>query len=109
MDLSRVDGRPPRGDAARMSRRQRLADSALIVLAVLVGAVFFSNQARQAELPVWAVVLGTLGGLAACCALWMRRRWPVGVTLAILPVVVFSSFASPAWMIAFYTVALQCR
>ena len=92
-----------------MPRRQRLVDTALFAFALLAGAVLFSNQARQAELPGWAVALGTLGGLAACCALWVRRRWPVGVTLAILPVAVLTSFAAPAGLIAFYTVALYRR
>jgi signal transduction histidine kinase len=92
-----------------MPRRQLLHDSALFAFALLAGAMFFSNQARQAELPGWAVALGTLGGLAACCALWVRRRWPVGVTLAILPVAALTSFASPAGLIAFYTVALHRR
>jgi signal transduction histidine kinase len=92
-----------------MPRRQRLADSALFTFALFAGVLFFSNQARQAEWPGWAVALGTLGGLAACCALWARRRWPVGVAFAILPVMVVSSFAAPAGLIAFYTVALQRR
>jgi signal transduction histidine kinase len=92
-----------------MPRRQLLHDSALFAFALLAGAMFFSNQVRQAELPGWAVALGTLGGLAACCALWVRRRWPVGVTLAILPVAALTSFASPAGLIAFYTVALHRR
>jgi DNA-binding CsgD family transcriptional regulator len=92
-----------------MLRRQRLVDSALFAFALVAGAAFFSNQARQAELPGWAVALGTLGGLAACFALWVRRRWPVAVTVAILPVAVFTSFAAPAGLIAFYTVALHRR
>ena len=92
-----------------MPRRQLLHDSALFAFALLAGAMLFSNQVRQAELPGWAVALGTLGGLAACCALWVRRRWPVGVTLAILPVAALTSFASPAGLIAFYTVALHRR
>jgi signal transduction histidine kinase len=92
-----------------MRRRQRLADSALFTFVLLVGALFFSNQARQDEWPGWAIGLGSLGGLAACCLLWFRRRWPVGVALAILPVMAVSSFAAPAGLIAFYTVALQRR
>jgi len=92
-----------------MRRRPRLADSAVFAFALLAGALFFSNQARQEEWPGWAVGLGTLGGLAACSALWFRRRWPVGVVLAILPIMVFSSAAAPAGLIAFYTVALHRR
>ena len=92
-----------------MPRRDRLVDSALAVLALLVGMLFFSDQARQAELPGWAIAAGTVGGVAACSALLVRRRWPVGVTLAILPVAVLTSFAAPAGLIAFYTVALHRR
>ena len=92
-----------------MPRRQRLVDSALAALALVLGLMFFSNQARQADLPGWAIAVGTIGGLAACAALLVRRRWPVAVTLAILPVAVFTSFAAPAGLIAFYTVALQRR
>ena len=61
-----------------MARRDRLVDSAFFAFALVAGAALFSNQARQGELPDWAVALGTLGGLAACGALWVRRRWPVG-------------------------------
>jgi signal transduction histidine kinase len=92
-----------------MPRRQWLVDSAVFAFAVIAGAILFSNQARQAELTGWALALGSLVGLAACCALWVRRRWPVGVTLAILPIAVFTSFAAPAGLIAFYTVALRRR
>jgi signal transduction histidine kinase len=48
-------------------------------------------------------------GLAACAALWVRRRWPIGVALAILPVSMFSGFAAPAGLAAFFTVAVHRR
>jgi signal transduction histidine kinase len=92
-----------------MSRRDRLVDSSLAAFALVAGFTFFSNQGRQAELPGWALTLGTLGGLAACGALLVRRRRPVAVTLAILPVAVFTSFAAPAGLIAFFTVAVHRR
>jgi signal transduction histidine kinase len=92
-----------------MARRDRLVDAASVAVSLLAGAAFFSNQARQGDLPGWAVTLGTVGGLAACGALWLRRRWPVGVTLAILPVAVLTSFAAPAGLLAFFTVALHRR
>jgi signal transduction histidine kinase len=92
-----------------VARRDRLVNSAFFAFALVAGAALFSNQARQGELPDWAVALGTLGGLAACGALWLRRRWPVAVTLAILPVAVLTSFAAPAGLIAFFTVAVHRR
>ena len=92
-----------------MASRNRLVDAALIAFAVVAGAALFSNQARQGDLPQWAVALGTLGGLAACGALWVRCRWPVVVTVAILPVAALTSFAAPAGLVAFYTVAVQRR
>src|SRR4051812_44848871 len=92
-----------------MATRRRIADAALFAFALVAGAALFSNQARQNALADWAVLLGTLGGLAACGALWMRRRWPVAVTAAILPAAAFTSFAIPAGLIAFFTVASQRR
>jgi signal transduction histidine kinase len=109
LDRGRVDGGRARGDPPEMATRKRLVDAALIAFALVAGAALFSNQARQSDLPGWAVALGTLGGLAACAALWLRHRRPVAVTVAILPVAVLTSFAAPAGLIAFYTVALQRR
>src|SRR4051812_30364744 len=84
IDSGRVDGGRGREDPAHMATPKRLADAAPIAFALVAGAALFSNQARQNDLPDWAVVLGTLGGLAACGALWVRGRWPVAVTVAIL-------------------------
>src|SRR5215213_9244088 len=92
-----------------MVRRDRLVDSAFFAFALIAGAAFFSNQVRQNELPDWAAALGTAGGLAACGALWLRRRWPVAVTAGILPLAILTSFAAPAGLIAFFTVAVHRR
>ena len=92
-----------------MVRRKQIGDAALIAFALVAGAVLFSNQARQGDLAGWAAALGALGGLAACGALSVRRRRPVAVTLAILPVAALSSFAAPAGLIAFYNVAAHRR
>jgi hypothetical protein len=92
-----------------MATRRRIADSMLFVFALVAGAALFSNQVRQNDSPQWAAVLGTLAGVAACGALWLRRRWPVGVAAAILPAAALTSFAAPAGLIAFFTVAVQRR
>jgi signal transduction histidine kinase len=92
-----------------MAKRDRIVDSAFFVFALIAGSTLFSNQARQGELPGWAVALGTVGGLAACGALWVRRRWPVAVAAGILPLAVLTSFAAPAGLIAYFTVAVHRR
>src|SRR3954454_17762945 len=109
IDSGRVDGGQTRGDPGDMVRRKRLVDAGTIAFAAFAGAALFSNQARQNDLPGWALALGTFSGLAACAALWVRSRWPVTVTLAILPVAALSSFAAPAGLIAFFTVAVHRR
>src|SRR4051794_40407016 len=109
IDPGRVDGGRARGDAGDMVRGKRLVDAGTIAFAAFAGAALFSNQARQNDLTGWAVALGTLSGLAACAALSVRSRWPVMVTLGILPVAALTSFAAPAGLIAFFTVAVHCR
>src|SRR5919107_396214 len=109
IDPGRVDGARAREDPWRMVRRKQIGDAALIAFALVAGAVLFSNQARQGDFAGWAAALGALGGLAACGALSVRRRRPVAVTLAILPVAALSSFAAPAGLIAFYNVAAHRR
>jgi signal transduction histidine kinase len=44
-----------------------------------------------------------------CLALWWRRRWPLGLGLASLPVLAVSSSAGPAGVIILYTVAAYRR
>ncbi len=92
-----------------MARRERLTDLAFFVFALVLGAALFSNQVRIDDLPGWAVVAGTAGGLTACSVLWVRRRWPVAVAAGILPLAVLTSFAAPAGLIAFFTVAVHRR
>src|SRR3712207_5963043 len=86
IDPGCFDGCGGREHPAGVTTRRQLADAAPMAFSVVAGAALFSNQAGQEDLPDWAVVLGTLGGLAACGALWVRDRCPVAVTVAILPV-----------------------
>jgi signal transduction histidine kinase len=96
-------------DRRSRSRRDWLVDVACFLFALVAGAALYSNQVRIEDPPAWQQVAGVAFGLAACTALWVRRRSPVGVAVAILPVAAFSSFAAPAGLIAFFTVAVYRR
>jgi signal transduction histidine kinase len=51
------------------------------------------------------VVLGGIG----CLLLWLRRRWQVGIAIAIMPIVAVSAFSTVAVLLAVFTVAVHRR
>ena len=55
------------------------------------------------------LVIDAIGGAVLCLALWGRRRWPLGLGLASLPVLAVSSSAEPAGVVILYTVAAYRR
>jgi len=102
--------RPEEEDApvAARSRRDWIVDSALFVLAAVLAIASGVTSARQgAQGPL--VVIDGIGGAVSCLALWWRRRWPLGVGLAVVAVLVVSPAAGVAGVVTLYTVAAYRR
>ena len=59
--------------------------------------------------PDWLIWIDLAASLVASVALWWRRRWPVGLALATVPLILFSAAASVALMIILFTVAVHRR
>ena len=94
--------------AAARSRRDWIVDSALFLLAAVLGIATGVSSARHGlHGPLLAV--DAIGGALLCLALWWRRRWPLGLGLASLPVLAVSSSAGTAGVIILYTVAAYRR
>ena len=55
------------------------------------------------------LVIDAIGAAMACLALWWRRRWPLGVGLAVVPVLMVSPAAGLAGAVTLYTVAAYRR
>ena len=92
----------------RRSRRDWIVDSALFLFAAVVGLTAAITSAQQGlRGPLLAI--DAIGGAVLCLALWWRRRWPLGLGLASLPVLAVSSSAGPAGVIILYTVAAYRR
>jgi signal transduction histidine kinase len=104
-DVFRLEDDAP---VAARSRRNWIVDSALFLFAAVLAIATGVNSARQGlHGPLLAV--DAIGGVVLCLALWWRRRWPLGLGLASLPVLVVSSSAGAAGVIILYTVAAYRR
>jgi signal transduction histidine kinase len=93
---------------AARSRRDWIVDSALFLFAAVLAITTGVNSAQHGlHGPLLAI--DVIGGVVLCLALWWRRRWPLGLGLASLPVLAVSSSAGPAGVIILYTVAANRR
>ena len=99
---ARASGRRPRRTA-----RDWVVDVSCFLLAVALGLAAAESLPHEAGLPHSVAVLDrTLGGLA-CLAVWLRRRWPAGLALAMVVVGFLSETAGGASMVAVFTLAVH--
>ncbi|BAL90604.1 putative two-component system sensor kinase [Actinoplanes missouriensis 431] len=94
-------------DSGDTGPRDRLADGIAIVLALAYGSVMvvLGDAADPgAFLPLPADVAA---GVAAAAALLVRRRHPLGVTVALLPLGAISVMATGPILIALFTAAIR--
>src|SRR5919201_2043255 len=89
---------------AARTRRDWIVDTVLFLLAALAA---LSNAVNSARHGLQGTMLGidAAGAALACLALWWRRRWPLGVGLAVAAVLVVSPAAGVAAGVTLYTVA----
>ncbi|MXM63989.1 sensor histidine kinase [Streptomyces sp. HUCO-GS316] len=100
-------------DAKRSGRRPRrtardwIVDFTCFFLAVGIGLAAADSLSDERGLsPVLADVDQILGALA-CAAVWLRRRWPVGLAVAMIPVGFVSNTAGGAAMVVLFTLAVH--
>ena len=93
---------------ARGSRRDRVVDGALFLLAIVFGTVSLVHSYDHG-LHGALFVIDLICGIAVCVGLWWRRRWPVALGLASAPIMTISSFAGAAGAIIIFTVAAYRR
>ncbi|MEO3811137.1 histidine kinase [Sphaerisporangium sp. B11E5] len=92
----------------RRRLRHAFDDTALFLLAVLFGV--WTAAIRWDEgppLPQWLFNLDQLTGALGCAALWVRRRHPVGLTVALVAVSAYSELVAGAMLVALFTVAVH--
>uniref|UniRef100_A0AAU2UZP3 histidine kinase n=1 Tax=Streptomyces sp. NBC_00003 TaxID=2903608 RepID=A0AAU2UZP3_9ACTN len=97
------------GDRARPRRTVRdwVVDLSAFLAAVFIGMVAASSMDKTPGYSDTVMALDQLGGAAACCAVWLRRRWPVGLALALVVVSPVAPVASGALLIALFSLAVH--
>lgn len=100
----------PDGRAGRRHKRtvrDWLVDFACFFVAVVIGLLGADSVSGNPELSEGAAVLDQLVGALACAAVWLRRRWPLGLAIAMVPVSVVSESAGGAAAVALFTLAVH--
>lgn len=95
--------------STRSARRDRLADGIAIGLALAYGAVMV--RLGDATAPGAALPWPVDAAIGALCALTLvvRRRWPLGLVLVLLPFGAVSVMATGAITVALFTAAIRRR
>ena len=91
------------------TRRDWVVDVLCVVLAfgLGLGAWVGYEASNVVEPPQWLMTMDVVLGPLACLALWLRRRWPLGVALALTPALVVTTIGSAAAAIALFGVAVH--
>jgi signal transduction histidine kinase len=104
----------PAGGQPRRSTRDWIVDTLCFLNAVAFVAVTSWDLGEREQvlslagpIPQWAIFLDAMLSLAICAALWVRRRWPVGLALATLPVTLISTPSALAVLVIVFTVVVH--
>lgn len=102
----------PRAAGKRGGRRPRrtvrdwVVDLLVFLFAVFIGTVAL-DTADAAGNSDALLMADMLVGLAACCTLWVRRRWPVALAVGLGVVQVVSPMAGGAALVALFGLAVH--
>ncbi|GGP59146.1 sensor histidine kinase [Streptomyces melanogenes] len=102
-----LPGDRPEGRAPRRTVRDWVVDTCAFLCAALIGvlAADAMNQASDYPEPLQAV--DQLVGAVACCAVWLRRRWPVQLAAVLVAVTTVAPVASGALLVALFSLAVH--
>ncbi|MET9373927.1 histidine kinase [Streptomyces sp. NPDC002992] len=98
-----VDGPP--GRRPRRTVRDWAVDTTLFLCAVLFGLIAADSTAQLTSDTV--AFADQVAGAAACCALWLRRRWPVGLAVALSLAGVIAPLTGGAFLVSLFSVAVR--
>ncbi|MFE9093228.1 sensor histidine kinase [Streptomyces sp. NPDC007264] len=95
------------GRRPRRTVRDWVVDIGCFLLAVIAAFAAGASVTSDPRTPHALVVVDLGLGVLACAAVWLRRRRPLGLALAMIPVGLVSNTAGGVCMIALFSVAVH--
>ncbi|MUL41681.1 sensor histidine kinase [Streptomonospora sp. PA3] len=97
----------PAGPRRRRGPREWAVDIGLFLAAVGYGLAWAVALSEDPEVTETALLREQVVCAAACAAVWLRRRWPVGLSLGLIPLSAYAALADGAQLVALFTVAVH--
>ncbi|MCX5371853.1 histidine kinase [Streptomyces sp. NBC_00103] len=100
------DAGPP-GRTHRRTARDWIVDFLCFLVAVAVGLTVADSFPGERDLPEVVAAADQLLGALACAAVWLRRRWPLGLAIAMVPLGFLATTSAGACTVALFTLAVH--
>ncbi|MEW2066796.1 histidine kinase [Streptomyces sp. NPDC007346] len=97
------------GDRNRTRRTVRdwAVDITVFLCSALFGLLVLAAIEADDTTADAVVFVDSVIGAAACCALWLRRRWPVGLAVGLTVVSIVEPVAAGALLVALFSLAVH--
>ncbi|WP_079036861.1 MULTISPECIES: sensor histidine kinase [Streptomyces] len=95
------------GRRARRTVRDWIADFTCFFAAVFLGLLGADAVSTNPHVSEGFRELDQVIGALACATVWLRRRWPVGLAVAMVPVSILSDTAGGAAAVALFTLTVH--
>src|SRR5437867_2087702 len=105
--LHEIDPDAGRSGRPRRTARDWVVDFTCFLLAVAIGLAAADTLSGDTHTPHALAVVDQVLGALACAAVWARRRWPLGLAVAMIPVGFLSNTAGGAGMVVIFTLAVH--
>lgn len=105
--VKELDPDTERSGRSRRTARDWVVDFSCFLVAVLVGLTAVDALDDRSDLPHTLVVVDQLIGALCLGAVWLRRRWPLGLAVAMTPITMVSDTAGGVGLIALFTLAVH--
>ncbi|MFF7852991.1 histidine kinase [Streptomyces sp. NPDC007904] len=97
----------PSGRRPRRTARDWAVDFVCFLLAVAVGLLGAAALHANTRVPDPLAAADQVLGALSCAAIWLRRRWPLGLAAAMAPVSFVSETSGGVAVIALFTLAVH--